>query len=332
MVNSPKVTLIAAIYRSEEFLDKLIKSLINQTYKNIEIILVDDGSPDNSGKICDKYASADSRIKVVHKDNGGVCSARNAALEIMTGDFVSFIDGDDWLEEDYVEYMLHLQRETGADMCLSDQLFTTRDRVQTENDKIEIWSSDKATSAIIYPYMALGPWNKLYSVKVIRNHNMHFLPHWFGEGLHFASLSAQYSNFVGVGHRKVYNYRLNNMHSGTTAYSVCGGLYALENVFILQNDLKDASKDVKNAIDWHIWNNYTGLLRDIVATNSKKENLKYYKECIKNIRIRALPVLLKSKVSFRHKISILCRAIAPVLCEKRRIKRRAVALQKDTMK
>ena len=80
-----KVSIIVAIYNSAAFLDKLITSIINQSYKNIEVILVNDGSPDNSGEICDKYAAKDPRIKVLHKTNGGACDARNKGLELVTG-------------------------------------------------------------------------------------------------------------------------------------------------------------------------------------------------------------------------------------------------------
>ena len=90
-----KVSIGVPIYRVEKFLSKLIDSLINQTYKNLEIILVDDGSPDGSVKICDEYAKKESRIKVIHKENGGVSSARNKVLEIATGKWLVFVDGDD---------------------------------------------------------------------------------------------------------------------------------------------------------------------------------------------------------------------------------------------
>ena len=90
-----KVTIIVAIYKSEKFLDKMIKSIIAQTYTNLEIILIDDGSPDNSGKICDMYAKTDDRIIVIHKENGGACEARNVGLKQATGEYVTIIDGDD---------------------------------------------------------------------------------------------------------------------------------------------------------------------------------------------------------------------------------------------
>ena len=169
-----KISIIVAIYKSEKFLDKLINSIITQTYKNLEIILVNDGSPDNSGVICDNYAKKDNRIKVIHKKNGGACEARNYGINAASGDYVSIIDGDDWLEPDYIEYLVDLIVSTNSDMALTDKIFTTRDRKQVNNDRKEIWTSEKAAASIIYPIIPIGPWNKLIKLSVIKNNNISF--------------------------------------------------------------------------------------------------------------------------------------------------------------
>ena len=169
-----KVSVIVAIYNSEKFLKKNIESIINQTYKDIEIILVDDGSPDKCPEICDYYANRDNRIRVIHKKNGGTCDARNAGLAVATGEYVTIIDGDDWLEEDYVEYLYRLIRKYDVDMAMTDHVFTTRDRVQINDDKTEFWTSEKAATEIIYPRFPIGPWNKLYSMKMLKKNNLTF--------------------------------------------------------------------------------------------------------------------------------------------------------------
>ena len=177
-----KVSIIVAIYNSDKFLEKLILSIIGQTYKNIEVILVDDGSPDNSGAICDKYAVIDSRIKVLHKPNGGCCDARNKGLELVTGEFLTIIDGDDWLEPDYIEYLLRVVLQTDSDMAMSLNIFTTRERIQVKFDKIETWTSEDAAIAIIYPKVPIGPWNKIYKTDMIRRNKVDFSVPWSGEG------------------------------------------------------------------------------------------------------------------------------------------------------
>lgn len=100
------ISIIIPVYNVEEYLSRCIDSVLNQTHKNLEIILVDDGSADNCGKICDEYAQKDSRIKVIHKENGGVSSARNAGLDIAQGDYVAFVDADDYVEKEMCEYLL----------------------------------------------------------------------------------------------------------------------------------------------------------------------------------------------------------------------------------
>ena len=111
------VSVIVPIYKVEKYLGKCVDSIINQTYKNLEIILVDDGSPDNSGKICDEYAKKDNRIKVIHKENGGLSSARNAGLDVATGEFIAFVDSDDRIHLDFVEKLYRAIKEENADIA-----------------------------------------------------------------------------------------------------------------------------------------------------------------------------------------------------------------------
>lgn len=112
------ISVIVPIYKVEEYLSPCIDSIINQTYKNLEIILVDDGSPDRCGKICDKYAQKDSRVKVIHKENGGLSDARNAGLKIATGDYISFVDSDDILPINSIETLWQLAIKENAQMVI----------------------------------------------------------------------------------------------------------------------------------------------------------------------------------------------------------------------
>lgn len=102
-----KVTVVIPVYKVEPYLRQCLESVVDQTYRNLEIVLIDDGSPDRCGEICDEYARKDSRIVVVHKQNGGLTNAWNDGMKIATGDWIAFVDSDDWLELDYFETMLH---------------------------------------------------------------------------------------------------------------------------------------------------------------------------------------------------------------------------------
>lgn len=113
-----KISVIIPVYNIEKFIERCVNSIINQTYKNLEIILVDDGSTDNSGKICDEFAKKDSRIIVIHKSNKGLSDTRNIGIEKATGDYLSFIDGDDWIEKDTYEQFLLNNKEINADLIV----------------------------------------------------------------------------------------------------------------------------------------------------------------------------------------------------------------------
>ncbi|MCM1112008.1 MAG: glycosyltransferase [Muribaculum sp.] len=112
----PYISIVIPVYNVEPYLEKCLNSVLGQNYQDFECILVDDGSTDKSGKICDRFASADPRVTVVHKSNGGLVSARKAGLQKAAGEFIGCVDSDDWVEEDYFEKMVEMQQKTGADI------------------------------------------------------------------------------------------------------------------------------------------------------------------------------------------------------------------------
>lgn len=121
MRENQKLTVVIPIYNVEPYLRQCLDSVVNQTYKNLEIILVDDGSPDNCGAICDEYAANDDRIIVIHKENGGLSAARNDGIRKATGEWITFVDSDDWCELDYYEQMLKEEFDSDTDIiCASD--------------------------------------------------------------------------------------------------------------------------------------------------------------------------------------------------------------------
>ena len=113
------ISVIMPVYKTEEsHLRKAIESIINQSYQELEIVLVDDGSPDHCGAICDTYAETDSRVRVIHKKNGGVSSARNCGLEAVTGDYIFFVDSDDTLEENAIEVLFSITKTANSDITI----------------------------------------------------------------------------------------------------------------------------------------------------------------------------------------------------------------------
>ena len=132
MSEMPLISVIVPVYRVEKYLDRCLQSITEQTYRNLEIILVDDGSPDGSGAICDAWAAKDSRILVVHKENAGAGAARNTGLDVATGDIVSMIDSDDYLDVHMYEHLMQLMKD-GVDIAECDICWTERDDLPMED-------------------------------------------------------------------------------------------------------------------------------------------------------------------------------------------------------
>lgn len=167
MRKSGVISVIVPIYRVEKYLEECIESILNQTYKQLEVILVDDSSPDRCGEICDRYAQADSRITVIHKSNGGAASARNAGLRTATGEYIAFMDSDDYLEPDTYEKMLEELIRNDADIVHGQVRSIYVDAVENHpySDEILTFSTTE------YLLRFLEDWTcALSPVKLFRHH------------------------------------------------------------------------------------------------------------------------------------------------------------------
>lgn len=171
----PLVSVIVPVYNVEKYLDKCIESIVKQTYENLEIILVDDGSPDGCPQICDKWAVADERIKAVHKKNGGVSSARNAGLHIATGKYVGFVDGDDFIQKNMFEYLMTAIRSDRSQMSVCGYRLSGRTFCSDEN---QVLTKHEAVSVLFNikdrPDFEGFVWNKLYVLDIIRKNKLDF--------------------------------------------------------------------------------------------------------------------------------------------------------------
>lgn len=165
------ISVIVPVYKVEPYIRKCVESIIGQTYRQIEVILVDDGSPDNCGAICDEYARADSRITVIHTENEGVYCARNKALDVATGDYLMFVDSDDWVEPDFCETALRLALENNVQMVafMFNNVFEGRDHSITEKRpsalrKTGYMGASEAVKHLIFRDSSLANylWNKLF--------------------------------------------------------------------------------------------------------------------------------------------------------------------------
>ena len=168
-----KVSVILPIYNVGKYFAECMESVLDQTYSNIEVILVDDGSTDNSGKIADNYASKDKRVRVIHQANAGVSVARNVGINSATGKYVCFSDPDDILKKDYVEYMLSMCEENHAEISVCAEVFTTFMPHQCTPNVLVV-SGEEAAAQILYGKITVGCYSKMFSKAFLATNNIRF--------------------------------------------------------------------------------------------------------------------------------------------------------------
>lgn len=174
---NPLISIIVPVYKVEQFLPRCIDSILNQTFTDFELLLIDDGSPDNSGAICDEYALKDKRIRVFHKENGGVSSARNLGLDNAQGEWITFIDADDWVKENYLtvfynnqicDFIICGHQKFGC----SNVTRTVKQHmdISIDSNLYTIWKEQLESQCFIYWY----PWAKFYRNHIIQNNHIRF--------------------------------------------------------------------------------------------------------------------------------------------------------------
>ena len=169
-----KISVIVSIYNIQNYLEKSVQSIRNQTYRNLEIILVDDGSTDGSDVLCDKFAENDERIKVIHKKNGGLSSARNAGIKIATGEYIAFVDGDDWIDETMYEDMLCTMKNADADLSVCNYKEISQKGIRDgSTDEVTIFEGREILKVFIREdekyQIQNAAWNKLYKRSLMGN-------------------------------------------------------------------------------------------------------------------------------------------------------------------
>lgn len=165
------ISVIVPIYNVEPYLDRCVKSIVEQSYDRLEIILVDDGSPDNCPALCDAWAERDSRIKVIHKTNGGLSDARNAGLAAAAGDLICFIDSDDWIEPDFLSALYHAMEQTGAEIAECATQYVAEDGAVIRTRKAASGPLDRTEALrrlVLEDGVYQTVWNKLYRREAVQ--------------------------------------------------------------------------------------------------------------------------------------------------------------------
>lgn len=206
-----KLSIIVPVYNAEEFLENCLISLHNQTIKDIEIILVDDGSTDKSLEICNSFAMLDARIKVLEQENSGQSVARNRALEMASGEFITFTDSDDWVDEDFYEKLLDAAIRYKADIAcgsvIREKKSAGKIRINYNEERVYIKAQEKIDAAGV-PNMCYV-WNKVYRAEFLKSINLRFVNGMVFEDTDFVTRAVYFSNKIVTVPNTYYHYWTN---------------------------------------------------------------------------------------------------------------------------
>lgn len=319
---SKKFTIIIPVYNCEKYLKKTIESILDQTYKNYEIILIDDGSSDGSPKICDEYSEKYNNIKTIHKENEGVSKARNIGLQNSKSDYVCFFDSDDYVEKNFLEYAekifakyntellitgffseVEIENEISFDIINSDEKnYISKEEIK--KDLIKLW--DK--------HMLYNVWNKVYLVDIIKSNNLEFPDYNFGEDMEFNKSYLSCITKIYNSEKPFYHYIKERENSLTAKYNeklfdIRVNEYYEFNKYFEEQNFKKAEyiefssrrfiERVLGSIENICGSNLTkknkkNEIKKIINNNLVYETLAVAKLKSKKIKIMMLPLKLKS--------------------------------------
>lgn len=217
-----KVTVIMPIYNVAQYLDKCIGSVLEQSYKNFEVFLVDDGSTDESPQIVDKYANMDNRVIAIHQTNSGVDAARNVGLDRGTGKYVAFIDSDDWYHKDYLKNLVNIAEQEKSDLvvCGFEPVGIDNPPQVKELGEMTVGKREAMQHLLGYNSFNGYVWNKLFLMETIREHNIKFEDgYWACDDVLFAGNYIYYCKKIKVISDKLYYYMQNNTGANRVRYA-----------------------------------------------------------------------------------------------------------------
>lgn len=292
------ISIIIPVYNSEKYLSKCIDSIINQTYNNLEIILVDDGSTDASPIICDEYEKKDFRIKVIHKKNGGVSSARNIGLINSTGNYIGFIDADDYIEPVMYEKLLKVLKESNTliSMCGFSKIKDNK-VIKIDNYNEKIISSEKLLKDI-FNCTSMGTlWNKLFAKEIFFDINNKQL--FFNETIHYCEdvlmleTILSHNDNIAIYNQPLYNYIVSSS-------SICHGninekkLTCIKSMDLILNLCKLKFPNLLNIADNFCVNCKAGIFVELYYSHISDKNI-YFSSIKTNLK-KHKPISLKSKL------------------------------------
>lgn len=297
------ITVVVPIYKVEKYLKKCIDSIIKQTYKNLEIILVDDGSPDKCPQICDEYAKKDSRIKVIHKENGGLSDARNVGIDIAKGEYITFVDSDDYIDPEYIELLYKTIKKDKSDMAISSHkvIYENGTVLEKATKEESILKPKEVLKRILYDDgIDLSAWAKLYKIELFKEIR-------YPKGRLFEDAATTYKlvdkcEKISIISRSTYNYiiRGNSITNINFSEKKMDLIISTEEMC---NYIKKKYPDLEEAANRRLMYACLSTLTQLVKSNEKNENAE--KKLYGYIKQNSKMILRDKNVPKRDKIAII---------------------------
>lgn len=311
------ISIIVPIYNVEKYLKKCVNSILNQTYKNLEVILVDDGSPDRCPEICDDFAFQDKRVKVIHKENGGLISARQAGLRAASGEYIGFVDGDDWIEPDMYMNFYDSVVKYSPDIVVSEFIFDYEtEKVKSSQNLTKPFFSKQEMINEIYPSMLFKPpyynfgiypccWAKLYKKELLEKCLFKVTPKIkIGEDSAFTYPCLIQANSLAYVDKYGYHY-MNNPDSMTGSYDSNMENTILIPYNILKKAFSENNYNFSSSLNYYLFYLLEFIIRNEASSRNKKTKKEIKKtlkaficnkeiaSSMKNIKFSALPLRKK---------------------------------------
>lgn len=308
------VSIIVPVYNVEKFIEKCVNSLQKQDYTNIEIILVDDGSPDSSAAIIDRLAAEDKRVKAIHQKNQGVSTARNTGIQAASGEYLMFVDGDDWVDTDYVSYFLNLVTELKCDIGMDTNNYSLAS-TKSSDVKYKI-SAEKTMEWIYLGQVFVAVWNKIYKTSLLRDNCISFNKDiWYGEGMLFNIECLQYVDSVAIGEKAVYH-QMFNAESAMRKFNLNSNYCGLRSMYLQKEAWKKKNDNIEKAWEYHTYCFNRSIIDGLVRSDMVSSNKSVYDKCVHDLR-KNICIPLKIEKRLKKRIGWLLYYVSPMFMAKR---------------
>lgn len=307
------VSVVIPVYGVEQYLDRCIQSVVEQDYEQLDIVVVDDGSPDGCPELCDEWAARDSRIRVVHKENGGLASARNAGLDIIIGDMVTFVDSDDYVEPNYVSELLHWHEQSKADVVMCSCVHDLEDGsivADTRSTPEGTMDREEAMIQFLYHLSLVGPvWGKMFDARFFTGeHGIRFHEGLNSEDYYVLTQTFLQMNSIFVRMKPLYHY---SIRQGSIAHMNVFNAHSCDEIQISDlccDYLSRHGYSNRKAMDYFRLQGRADALFNIFQSDAPPA---VYRSIARDMRRLLRPVLHDAKVPVLRKAKLIFLSFAP---------------------